>query len=410
MNIVIFDTVPEFINSYGDAAIELGVNPIFISSRQDKLEGCRYHVEFLDVNTSYNAVKDYLERNVMQVDTMVSLDDRSVINVNRLAEEFGVQLNSYQSIIWNRDKAEMKLLWKANGILSAKSKVINDFKNVNVFPLAYPLIIKPSMGFASSGVAKIDDDNKLKEYIKLLDVASSLYYDSCHSRDKKVILEEFIDGDEYAVDTLWKNGTPIAHFISSKDNPQGPLFKDHIYISDPCIDPDVKEILIENVLKIAVASNYNIGATHIEMRINQKGCYVIESACRPGGGGALYKVFSDSYDVNVFKLFIGLFIKDNVAVETKIDYPPKKLSMLYIVPQTEKGIIKEIQGLQEIIDSKEIFDYFILKMPGDKLLREDINLEYIAFLFASYGDVEKNKDYAIKMASYYDNKIKVVCE
>ena len=125
-------------------------------------------------------------------------------------------------------------------------------------------------------------------------------------------------------------------------------------------------------------------------------------------GGALYKVFSDAYDVNVFKLFIGLFIKDNV--ETKVDYSPKKLSMLYIVPQTEKGIIKEIQGLQEIIDLKEIFDYFIWKMPGDKLLREDINLEYIAFLFASYGDAGKNKDYAIKMASYYDNKIKVVCE
>lgn len=110
----------------------------------------------------------------------------------------------------------------------------------------------------------------------------------------------------------------------------------------------------------------------------------------------------------MFKLFIGLFIKDNV--ETKVDYSPKKLSMLYIVPQTEKGIIKEIQGLQEIIDLKEIFDYFIWKMPGDKLLREDINLEYIAFLFASYGDAGKNKDYAIKMASYYDNKIKVVCE
>lgn len=59
---------------------------------------------------------------------------------------------------------------------------------------------------------------------------------------------------------------------------------------------------------------------------------------------------------------------------------------------------------------KEIFDYFIWKMPGEKLLREDINLEYIAFLFASYGEEEKIKDYAIKMASYYDNKIKVVCE
>lgn len=56
-------------------------------------------------------------------------------------------------------------------------------------------------------------------------------------------------------------------------------------MGDPFIEPDVKKILIENVLKIAVASNYNTGATQIEMRINQKGCYVIESACRPGGGG-----------------------------------------------------------------------------------------------------------------------------
>jgi hypothetical protein len=44
------------------------------------------------------------------------------------------------------------------------------------------------------------------------------------------------------------------------------------------------------------------------------------------------------------------------------------------------------------------------------LLRIYPDLEYIAFLFASYGDAGKNKDYAIKMASYYDNKIKVVCE
>lgn len=40
---------------------------------------------------------------------------------------------------------------------------------------------------------------------------------------------------------------------------------------------------------------------------------------------------------------------------------------------------------------KEIFDYFIWKMPGEKLLREDINLEYIAFLFASYGEEGKNQ-------------------
>lgn len=59
---------------------------------------------------------------------------------------------------------------------------------------------------------------------------------------------------------------------------------------------------------------------------------------------------------------------------------------------------------------KEIFDYFIWKMPGEKFLREDINLEYIAFLFASYGEEGKIKDYAIKKASYYGNKIKVVCE
>ena len=407
MNIVLFDTDPNLVNSYGDAAIELGVNPIFISSRQDKAEDCRYSVEILDINTSYNAVKDYLKSTVKQVDVLISLDDRSVIPVSRLSEEFGVQLNSYQSVICNRDKAEMKLLWEESAILTAKSKLIMDLKNVDIAPLKYPLIIKPLMGFASSGVVKINDDNKLMEYIKLLDVVSSLYYDCSKSRDKGVILEEFIDGYEYAVDSLWKNGTPVAHFISSKDNPQGPLFKDHIYIVDPYIESDVKNALIEAVTKVVAASNYKTGATHIEMRINHKGCYVIESACRPGGGGILYKVYSDAYDVNVFKLFLGLYLKDDV--EKKNKYVPKKLSMLYIVPQTDKGVIKEIQGLQEILDLKEIFDYIIIKEPGDKLLREDINLEYIAFLCASYDGVGKNKAYAIEKASYYDNQIKVIC-
>ena len=407
MNIIIFDVPENLVNCYGEAAEKLGMTPIFFSKQMFQLE-TSYTIIYKDITTEYEAVKRFITENIVDVGALISLDDRSVIEVNMLSNELGIYLNDEESIVLNRDKSAMKLLWGRVGISTSKAKILNKIQDVDVAPLSYPLIIKPAMGFASSGVVKIKSDKELDEYIKLLNVANSMYYDKSHMREKSIIIEEFIDGDEYAVDSLWKDGRAIAHFISSKDNPQGPLFKDHMYIADPNIEDYVKEELIATAINVGEASNYRTGATHIEMRINTNGCFVIESACRPGGGGELYKIFTEACNIDVFELFLSLYVDNKKELES-IDVTPQKLTMMYIVQQSSAGRISNIKGLPEVLRLPEVFDYYLIKKNGERLMREDINLEYIAFIFMSYSEKEMNKVGAIEKAKEYDNCIEVVC-
>lgn len=414
--VVIIDTPHFFLDEYYNVARDEQDEVYFVNaSVPDNLQD-KYPIKLLDIKTQYDEIKQWIKYELGNIDAIYSIDERSTIEGNRLAREFNLDKNSPESILNNRDKACMKNVWTANNILTPSAKIYNTSNDINFNELQYPLILKPSLGYASSCVIKIKNEDELRNKIRTLIITDKLYLNNNNNTCSQIILEEFIDGYEYSVDSLWYDGEVMLHFIATKENPQGPLFKDRVYVSDPMLNPELKLLIEKSVEKAIITTGYLTGATHVELRIKNNKCYFLESACRPGGSGMTYRIFSDSYEQNIFKLFYKLYTSDSrdeyIKYMNEINLPkqPSNLSLLYIIQHTEHGKIKEIKGLEEILDRPEVMTSVTLRKVGDKLLSEEVDPGYINILFCSIEGNEKGIDYALELVEYYESVIRVICE
>lgn len=150
-----------------------------------------------------------------------------------------------------------------------------DLKRINVEELSMPVILKPSVGFFSVGVKKI---NSPEEWGLTVDVIGS---EIDRFRDvypnevldiRKFIIEEFIEGEEYAIDAYFNgNGEPVIlgilkHVFSSADD-----VGDRLYMTSKKIILDNLEQFeqfLQETGRLAELRNFPL---HIEVRKNGAG-------------------------------------------------------------------------------------------------------------------------------------------
>lgn len=153
-----------------------------------------------------------------------------------------------------------------------------DFKgiaNMDITFLKKPFIIKPAVGFFSIGVYKVTNDEEWKEIVKLLirdiKLAEGLYPEEVMN-SSKFIIEECIDGDEFAIDAYYNSsGKPIILNILKHPFSSDTDVSDRIYYTSKDIILEYLEKFkdtLESIGNIACFSNFPI---HAEVRIEKDG-------------------------------------------------------------------------------------------------------------------------------------------
>jgi len=156
-----------------------------------------------------------------------------------------------------------------------KGVKFSELAGLNLSEIKFPVIVKPAVGFFSIGVHRVNGPDewkgvliKIEEEIKKL---NGLY-------PKEVIdisdfiLEECIEGEEYAVDCYFnKNGDPVIlnifHHIFSSDSD----VSDRIYSTSEEIINRHKNGIREFLSEIGLRTNLKNFPAHIEVRIDKKG-------------------------------------------------------------------------------------------------------------------------------------------
>ena len=156
-----------------------------------------------------------------------------------------------------------------------KEVLFDEIDNIDVNELPFPFIIKPSVGFFSLGVHKVLDMSNwektkalIKKDIKIIkDVYPKEVLDV-----EKFIIEENIEGDEYAFDAYYNSdGRPVIlsilkHLFSSDGD-----VHDRIYISSKeIIENNIEKFLcfLQEVGKLSGLKNFPV---HVEVRVDKKG-------------------------------------------------------------------------------------------------------------------------------------------
>lgn len=156
-----------------------------------------------------------------------------------------------------------------------KRVAVDELDDLSMENLPYPFIIKPSVGFFSLGVYKVSDKlsweeakTSLKNDINIIkDVYPKEVLDIAN-----FIIEENIEGDEYAFDAYYNSdGKPVIlsllkHLFSSDGD-----VHDRIYISSKeIIENNIEQFtsFLEELGKLSNLKNFPL---HVEVRVNKKG-------------------------------------------------------------------------------------------------------------------------------------------
>jgi len=267
--------------------------------------------------------------------------DIPVKTVAYVAEKLHLPGIGYEVAKLFTDKYLMRKKCKDIGIPTIKYRLAKTISDAKKFCQAagYPVVIKPKDNQGSRGVYKISGNNELENYFRISQGFSS---------DNKVLLEEFIDGCEFVVDSLvagylYQNliiGDSYIFNLKNKFIPNQRFF--------PTIHKqEIKDRLLELDEKIIRGFGLKQGITFGEYILDSKtnNIYLLEIGARGQGvyvSSDLIPFFT-GLDINKFLLDTALGEKVNFSIRQK-----NNISAGYIAFYLPAGKVAEINGIEEI--------------------------------------------------------------
>ena len=138
-----------------------------------------------------------------------------------------------------------------------------------------PFVIKPSVGFFSIGVKIVfpeDDWESVKTHIKTEIGKFEKSYPKPVLTTTRLIIEEYVSGDEYAFDAYFdKEGNPVIlnifkHLYSSENDT-----RDRVYISSKKVIEENLTPFSEFLRKVGQLADLKNFPLHTEVRVNNQG-------------------------------------------------------------------------------------------------------------------------------------------
>lgn len=295
--------------------------------------------------------------------------DLAEITVNYLSNEMGLLANSNKCIVASTNKYEMRKTFDDAGVavprfcyadLETDLSTIRDAMNL-------PVIVKPTDRSGSRAITKLDNWDGLGQAIEGA-VSESF--------EKKAIIEEYLEGEEYSCECISFKG--VHHFlaITKKFTTGNPHYIEIGHLQPSMLDDSVIERVKQVVFKALDALDIKNGASHSEFKVDKNGkVSIIEIGSRMGGDciGSDLVPISTGYDFMKMVIQVAMGEKPDLASKSNMKvaairfilskedfshycmllerYPEK------IYRTSKINIVHE----QDVVDSSSRYGFYILK-------------------------------------------------
>lgn len=166
----------------------------------------------IDVKDTNAVIKALQENNIRHIYGTYTSIDLAVPSVNAINKFFGLESMGQEAISNALHKSTMTRVWDKAGLLNRYSSTFADF-SYEIVELTSKMstIIKPNMSSSSRGITVLPKGCAREIIVQAFDKARN------ESFDKKVVVEEFVNGREFTCDMLGdKFGNVSVYGISVK--------------------------------------------------------------------------------------------------------------------------------------------------------------------------------------------------
>ena len=293
--------------------------------------------------------------------------DLASITVNYLAEKLNLIGNGTESSLISTNKYLMRKAFEKRKDPSPKNYRSDELKENIISEWKCPLIVKPVDRSGSRGINKVESPEELDKAIKLAEELSF---------DKKAIIEEFVEGNEYSVEYVSYKG--VHHFlaVTKKMTTGAPHFIETGHVQPA----NIPNHILKNIKKIIEHAldtlKIKYGASHSEIKIDSKGnIMIIEIGGRMGGDciGSDLVYLSTGYDF--LKMVIQIACGQTPEIvctgkkyiaEIKFLFDQDDIDKLEKIKKYNSNSIHFIsdinyENIGKIVDSSTRLGYYVLK-------------------------------------------------
>ena len=202
--------------------------------------------------------------------------DLAVTTVNYVAENLGLCCNSYADSELCTNKFAMRSAFRKNGIPVPRFISVSEPPEAGALEgFCYPLIVKPTDRSGSRGITKITEFGQ---------IASAVKSAVSQSFEKRAVIEEFIEGDEYSCECVSYEGRHSFLAFTKKYTTGAPHFIETGHVQPAGIPECLQDKIKDTVFKALSALNIKNGASHTEFKLTESGeVRIIEIGARMGG-------------------------------------------------------------------------------------------------------------------------------
>lgn len=252
-------------------------------------------------------------------------------------------------------------------------------------------ILKPSRNSGSRGIAKVVRDMNKTDFINAYNIALN------ESRDKSVLIEQFIEGPEFSIEIIVWNGKVNVLTVTDKKTTGAPHFVELGHNQPSCYSKEDVETLKAAAVAGVKALGVNNCACHAEAKLMNGKAYLMEIGARLGGDFISTELthLSTGIDMVAAAIDVALGIEPDLSVKEE----PKGACIRYFCPKP--GRLISVSNT-EVLDDPHVYKKEIYVHEGDIIPEVTSSLSRSGHVIV----IEKTPQKAIELAERLIREVK----
>lgn len=374
-------------------AKELGYET-FVVDGDPNAVGYRYadHYETIDI-VDEQACLMYAKENKIN-GVLTAATDYGVLTTSKIAQELGLNGLYLKTAELIKNKYLVRKCLFENQVDDTEQAYLID-KESDLLSLSkqitYPVMVKPCDGSGSRGASKVEKVEEFKDACK---------YAINSSITKRAVVESFIVGNEYGVESFVENGNIHILAVIKKFMTKPPYYAELGHAIPSGLNVELEEKIKNCVKKALLALNVNFGSVNMDILVTAEGkVHIIDVGARMGGNliGSHIIPYGTGIDYmgNIIKAAVGAPLNWS---STNNEFIVTKLLAF------SGGIVKKLPDFEKIEEKYKVKIYHHLS-EGDIVNEYHTNLDGCGYIVARDKSIEKAEMKAREVWKILENSL-----
>ncbi|CRL26484.1 ATP-grasp fold [Penicillium camemberti] len=226
------------------------------------------------------ALKGYQHREEKGIDGLISVEEHLHTIIAHTATQLGLKTSPPESVALAQNKFKTRQL--DTNVFCRLVRSPDDLEKMlseDGPQLTYPLIIKPSKGWSSEGVWKVDNEQELREKVPLLWRES---FATWHGNE--VVIETYVDGPEIDANMVLVDGKIVFFEVNDdfpsagdyENNESGARVQNFVETSNMLpsgLPPHELDSVQQRLHELTLAAGFRNAVLHIEAKLRNSSCH-----------------------------------------------------------------------------------------------------------------------------------------